>query len=274
MHQVLFKHTQMNHEAFPIAEIGASDGTCRFCGSENAKFDSAAHSVPEFLGNKSIFTLDECDACNSYFGQKIERDLSKFTPPSWFTRLKGKKKYSRSMSIGGVTLYGEQSFVNIEFSDHCSVSRQTFETRGRRFSNANVYKAWLKILISLIPKSYLCDFRQIIKWLRSGDDQFVNLKHQPFLIIGHQLPDYRLPDILDIEVIRQLSAGHPVYQLNARFNNYYVKFPFSPKLNCKFRVGEILPARSNVDEVYFQVIDLSNYVCQHNYKLKLEGLSI
>ena len=41
-------------------------GRCRFCGTTDAKkFRKEAHALPEALGNKWIFSLDECDDCNN-----------------------------------------------------------------------------------------------------------------------------------------------------------------------------------------------------------------
>ena len=43
-------------------------GRCRFCGTDNAGlFRQIAHLVPEALGNRRIFSADECDACNQKF---------------------------------------------------------------------------------------------------------------------------------------------------------------------------------------------------------------
>lgn len=43
-------------------------GRCRFCGTDNVKlFRQEAHLVPEALGNRRIFSSDECDACNQKF---------------------------------------------------------------------------------------------------------------------------------------------------------------------------------------------------------------
>lgn len=41
-------------------------GRCRFCGTTDPKkFRKDAHALPEALGNKWLFSLDECDECNN-----------------------------------------------------------------------------------------------------------------------------------------------------------------------------------------------------------------
>src|SRR3990167_5267131 len=43
-------------------------GRCRFCGAENSLlFRQVAHLVPEALGNRWIFSNDECDNCNQKY---------------------------------------------------------------------------------------------------------------------------------------------------------------------------------------------------------------
>lgn len=45
-----------------------SRGRCRFCGTSNPKlFRQSAHLIPEALGNRWVFSADECDECNKRF---------------------------------------------------------------------------------------------------------------------------------------------------------------------------------------------------------------
>lgn len=276
MYDILLRHIQKNYEILPLVKIGNKGGSCRFCKSSKASYRNKSHSIPELLGNKSIFTLDECDECNKYFGRKIERDLSEFVTPSWFTKLKGKNGRRTMQALGGIKLSSDVSSLNIEFPDHSSnyLKDIILETKGRSFAGVNVYKAWVKILVSILPEKYLSDFDDTTKWLLS-DDGFEKLNHRPFILVGNQLPDFRLPDVMDVELVRQQNAGEDaVYQLDVRFNNYYIKLPFSPKAKCMFRVGEVIPARNEIEKVYFQEIDLSKYVSKHNYKLKLDISSV
>src|SRR5688500_4148605 len=54
---------------------------CRFCrrGQPEVTFTKDAHAVPDFLGNLSIFSMNECDGCNAKLGQECEDQLSKAT---------------------------------------------------------------------------------------------------------------------------------------------------------------------------------------------------
>ncbi len=54
---------------------------CRFCGRDptQTRFRNDAHAVSNLLGNKSLFSLNECNDCNTYLGQKFEDHLGKWS---------------------------------------------------------------------------------------------------------------------------------------------------------------------------------------------------
>ncbi len=69
---------------------------CRFCrrGTASTPFRNDAHAIPQLLGNRTLFTREECDECNLFFGSTIENDLGNWTKPTrTFSRIKGKKAY-------------------------------------------------------------------------------------------------------------------------------------------------------------------------------------
>ena len=66
---------------------------CRFCGKGKPEvaFKSVAHAVPEFLGNKSLVSQNECDTCNQLLAMKYEDDLAKwFGPMRTVSQIRGK----------------------------------------------------------------------------------------------------------------------------------------------------------------------------------------
>jgi hypothetical protein len=46
---------------------------CIFCLSINRQFSSKEHIFPESLGGSEILREEVCDACNAYFGAKVEQ---------------------------------------------------------------------------------------------------------------------------------------------------------------------------------------------------------
>ncbi len=67
-----------------IGESNKDKRVCRFCGRTKitgASFQNKAHAISEALGNKTIILNEECDECNSYFDQNIERDFITYLSP-------------------------------------------------------------------------------------------------------------------------------------------------------------------------------------------------
>jgi hypothetical protein len=52
---------------------------CRFCGrsSPTVSFGKTAHAIPAFLGNRSVFSLYECNECNNAFSEYLEDHFAK-----------------------------------------------------------------------------------------------------------------------------------------------------------------------------------------------------
>jgi hypothetical protein len=48
-------------------------------GEPDVTFKKIAHAAPEFLGNKSIRSMNECDSCNEFLAYEYEDHLSKWT---------------------------------------------------------------------------------------------------------------------------------------------------------------------------------------------------
>ncbi|MFO0840861.1 MAG: HNH endonuclease [Gemmataceae bacterium] len=50
------------------------DRRCRFCkrGRPEVSFKEVAHAAPEFLGNRAIVSMNECDGCNAFFGKEVD----------------------------------------------------------------------------------------------------------------------------------------------------------------------------------------------------------
>lgn len=55
--------------------------SCRYCSrtAPTVSFANVAHAVPEFLGNRSVLSLNECDECNHYLANNYEDHLGKWS---------------------------------------------------------------------------------------------------------------------------------------------------------------------------------------------------
>ncbi len=60
-----------------IGEDNRDKRVCRFCNEKKPKvtFKKEAHAISEALGNKKLILNEECDDCNEFFDENIERDF-------------------------------------------------------------------------------------------------------------------------------------------------------------------------------------------------------
>lgn len=265
MLELVFKHVQHNYNFFPKVEIGERDSLCRFCKLNNVKFNKKkAHSFPEFLGNKSIFTANECDECNAKFS-KIEKNLSDFIPPTFITRLKGKKGYRPNYLKGSSKIYGDDQFITLIQENSSEQSSLNFSSQA--FDMVKVYKAILKSLISILPDEKLKEFHPTLGWLTSNQN-FESLNHLPIFWCGYRMPDVNFPIKMEIELTRETSDNHIIYLLYCQFNNYFIFFPFSPTSKLFFKAEQLAP-KTIAENIHYEKVDCRDGITSHSYKINL-----
>ncbi len=145
-------------------------GKCRFCGKEYplVTFKKDAHTIPDFMGNKSLFSKFECDSCNQYFS-KLENELANFMLP--FNALAGVKNKSKKSTKyrQGITVYkGADNELNIEnFPDEIPLDNREiqFDLNIPAFIPDYAYRCLVKIGLSLLPGNCLIEFENTFKWL-------------------------------------------------------------------------------------------------------------
>jgi hypothetical protein len=161
--------------------LGVRDNRCcRFCGerSPEVTFRQDAHAIPELLGNKSLFTYYECDACNELFGRGIENDLGNWSKPMrTLARIRGKtgvptiKRTHRGFRIEGVSrglhvTHGEADPVFEVDKDKREV---TFKLPRDPYTPVAILKAFVKIGLALLPAEEIPNFQSALEWIRSED---------------------------------------------------------------------------------------------------------
>lgn len=163
-------------------------GRCRFCGrSEGASFRKRAHTFPEALGNRWVFSLDECDDCNRRFGIYEDALASALRPFLTLGGVAGKS---------GVPQTGRSSGNHVIRHDRVDGRRRLlFEQRNvvpgdvvgvspdRRRLEFNIpvevipfrprraYKALSKIGLSLLPAELLPEYSKLLSWLQTPEEQ-------------------------------------------------------------------------------------------------------
>ena len=162
-----------------IGNKNVNERVCRFCGGRvpDVSFTSKkAHALSEFLGNKSLVCLEECAKCNSYFGETIERELSKMLSPvlSLFM-IKGKKGYRKVRGKNFVLTPrkredGNGFYIRLESRENTPVTEvdgyKFFDASSIKYVPQDVYKCLCKYVISVIDCKYLPNFQKTIEWIK------------------------------------------------------------------------------------------------------------
>ena len=161
---------------------------CRYCGRSKPEvnFKKEAHSVPELLGNKNLISYDECDPCNTQFGETIENDLAAMLNlPLIFSNEPGKKTSKKQKFKAGddkvTEILTKQNEVMV--TDHHVTSAVKLDLEAGRYEldgsmksgsliPINVFKSIVKAGFALMPEDELRHFPDIGGWLLSSDPTF------------------------------------------------------------------------------------------------------
>ncbi|MDD5019449.1 MAG: HNH endonuclease [Candidatus Omnitrophica bacterium] len=265
---------------------------CRFCGRRKpeVKFRNIAHALPEFLGNKQLISLQECDECNSFFSNNIESHLDKFTRPfRTISLIKGKIKipsYKTNDKKSRLDFIKNQGFVSSETIDQ-RISDIDFEKKQVTFTftyepyiPSAVYKSFVKMALSIIPEDELPPFKNTIKWILNSDHSKKLIR--PQIVRALFIPGINPNKILTVFLLRRrqsiqkeelpycifvIGFGNFVYQLivpslhdfkNAKTVNFsFPAFPTAFELD------------GGVAGIKFRLLDLTEHEIVKNKKEKI-----
>ncbi len=172
---------------------------CRFCLEDETAttFNTTAHVVPELLGENDFTSLDECDKCNSKFSG-FESHLSIFFRPYLtMVGVKGKRKipefHSRTEngneSTRTIVKVAEDEKRNLILSD---LADYKIDEKGKRMSITFrkpphkplwVYKALVKIALSLLPKERISKYKNVFDWLLNKPDCYADYFVTAFITV-------------------------------------------------------------------------------------------
>jgi hypothetical protein len=173
-----------------------ADRTCRFCGrsAPEAKFgrDTQAHAVPEFLGNRCLYSLNECESCNSKLSTGYEDHLSKATiVMRSVARITGKKGTPTYKSDDGSweirsTEKGLEIYLNdISLKPELESAKAPFDfplpgpSSSQPFIPLRAAMTLIKAACSVCPHEHLDQLRPAIKCL-NGEITFTTSRFPVF----------------------------------------------------------------------------------------------
>ncbi|OMP80140.1 hypothetical protein [[Flexibacter] sp. ATCC 35208] len=238
------KYSLLNSSKF--FEKGSKDEKtyCRFCKKSPGEttFNEITHLLPELLGRNQIYTSQECDKCNHVFSD-YESHLATFVRP-FLTMLgiQGKRGVpifqsrsdGRNQDLVTKVLYsegkrsvfaGKDSDVKIDYDNH----QLSILFRHPPFVPLKIYKALVKIGMSLMPVEFDVYCNHIYKWLLSAEDNidFINYGFMTTLNGVY----WREPgaDLYQANHIYTKKEAFPEYTLVLRFANqvFQIYLPFT-----------------------------------------------
>jgi len=189
----------------PVEEVNnlkpKEERICRFCGLyySQTTFESKPHIISELLGNKYLISDFECDNCNTFFG-KYENDLANFLGMSrTFSNVKNKKDKVPVFNSPGYKLlarrtdfYGVKDGLQISvhksakgiFNIDSNLGKGEIKYFKQPYVPFKVYKALLKIALSIIPQKYVADYQYTFQCLKGIDDKLAQVAK----IVYYELP--------------------------------------------------------------------------------------
>lgn len=232
------------HESKIRLQDHANDSArlCRFCGRQkpDVTFKKVAHAVPEFLGNRDILSMNECDACNTFLANNYEDHLSKW---SLFARatsqIRGKKSKptfknpEETMRIGSSAHGLEIEFTNpdLTYKPMTEGGPYSFTLPEDASSQPHIpirsAMALVKIACSICPNSQLDQCGPAIDWLMGRGK--VTISGLPVLYVFTPGP---INDT-ESEVVllrRKVDEAIPYLWCVIQFSNYRLQtfVPFCP----------------------------------------------
>jgi hypothetical protein len=181
-------------------------GLCRFCDlrKPNVTFNNEAHAIPECVGNKSLTTAYECDACNKLFAEGIENDFGNWSKAQRaVSGVPGKKKKGKKNKIPTLTggssrpwrLEHDSSGIMVT-QDEGDPIAVVDEVRKEiiltvpldQYTPVAVLKTFTKMALSLLPEEELCYFRAAMAWISNTNHQVGLVKTSSFPVIYTFVP--------------------------------------------------------------------------------------
>lgn len=181
------------------------------------------------LGNRTLFSNNECDECNAFFGDNLENDLGKYLGvirtltqivgkggvPSYKTKNKKARIDYTNKGLVIQNVVGDK-FLTLE--DDCLI----FRTEREAYTPINVYKSFVKMAISLVPEDLLFNFDDTLKWLKEEPNMEPKYNMDDYAYIIEKFIPGPKPHNLNVKgFIRKNDKIHlPYFIFLIEFGNY------------------------------------------------------
>lgn len=228
------------------------DRLCRFCrrGKPEVAFSAEAHAIPAFFGNNSVFSNNECNACNHLLANNFEDHLGKWTSyQRSLVGVNGRKKPTFKSYDGSLRADRGENGVHIKLTNTNSVPADALKDINGPFEYTlpadgvsqpyvplRAAMALIKIGCSICPLSLLSQCEPAIDWLMNRKG--ARLSYYPILYaftpgtIADAASEVTLINRIDDEQI-------PFFWIILQYKNFRLQtfIPFCPKDTNWLREG-------------------------------------
>jgi hypothetical protein len=195
--------------------------TCRYCAQSSpaTMFRTVAHTFPEFIGNKTLISYDECDPCNDKFSNTIDVHLARYLGiESTIAQIPGKRgiptykvpgkaprlEYSTKENMLQAQAGSVDDFIEISENE----KRVLIHAYRQPYRKRSAYKCLVKMALAIIPEQELCNFRHTLDWLNIRNPEDDTLKTSMLLCLRSRSPaSLRAIDAL---LLRRRDPNAPV----------------------------------------------------------------
>lgn len=268
-----------------------SPRTCRFCNRDEqaTTFNNVAHAFPEFLGANQVIIWTECDECNKGFS-KYESHLSKFFQPYiTINGIKGKNGVPtfQSRSVDGDpqthTLFSFEELnrlaLTIGSQDDYSIDEETktfsINFRIPKHKPLFVFKALVKIALSLLPTDKVTTYQSLFDWLK-GRIENPHICYQVIITtMKKKRFKYSSGDLYEIKSKVNHMDLVPELTLVLKFGNIITQIflPFTPEYIEQAAPGQDLSINLSNDHLLFNDFKKVVHTGKINYSFKPFDLS-
>lgn len=173
-------------------------GECRFCGKKEPEttFKNIAHSFPEFLGNTTLISSDECDSCNKLFSETIEDNFAKYTLiDRALMQISGKSRKPPTYKREDVRI--ERKDGQIKIQSHINNKDILLDVENNRLTITGykqpytprlAFKCLVKMALAVMPSEELQHFGDTLLWLQIKDRNDDKLRTNSLICIQSFVP--------------------------------------------------------------------------------------
>lgn len=251
--------------------ITRSSEECIYCDKPIKKEkQNHPHLIPDLFGYNNSFNSHECNTCNAMDGSWATSLGTLTTPMRIISKVKGKshkipKFKSREDGYGKPTIiYWENDILKIKLATKNDYTydpkkkQHSITFRLGRCNTHHIYKAFLKIALSLMPEEILLKE----KWMTEQLTLKAPNKHDFPLLYNAFLDDKKFDEAYF--ELRQLSKplkNYPSYIMTGYFGKVVLQFILpmgKPSKKLYVPVPPVVQLMTPRDEYHVEIIDLFN----------------